>query len=734
MTLLNIGAFMLKSMSRFVFFMFVFFGLQQAAMAQLSLGNEPPKVKAQLIAEDDSIKPGQKFWVALRQEITPGWHTYWKNPGDTGLATTIKWELPQGFAAEPIAFPTPDRHRIGDLVNFGYDNSVMLLNEIIAPMELKIGETVDLKAKASWLVCQDICIPETAQLELKLKVAHAPAPGAWASAFTAAKTKLPQAHQSTQGVKVNPTTLELTLDPLPLDASEIPEEAYFFPADGLLTAHNAEQKLTLDGRKLRLDVPRNMTRTTPIESIEGDLWLRTVSGVKSFQFHVKPESMPVAPAVVENPAKKIETPVAPQSETQDQIGFLTALLSAFLGGILLNLMPCVFPVLSLKALGLVQKSHHDDRRKVLASGFAYVAGVLVTFTLLGAVIIGLKQAGHQIGWGAQLQSPIFVAALALLLFFIGYALSGAITLGSNLMGAGQSLTQKSGLAGSFFTGALAVVVATPCTAPFMGAAIFYALTQSAIVTLSVLWALGFGLALPYLLLTLFPQILLKYLPRPGVWMEHFKQFLAFPMLAASIWLVWVLGHQNGLNGVAYVLFAMLFLAFALWLWGTTQNRVVTLWQRFKQLSALVMAGLSIMLVVCQPAREMQTSTMVSTETQEAYSPEKLAQYRAANQAVFIDMTAAWCITCLANEKAALSNDTVKQFFADHQIKFLKGDWTNYDENITAFLKQFNRSGVPIYVYYPAGANSTPVVLPQLLTPQIVLNALQPMNDGDKPND
>ncbi|MDB5478708.1 MAG: thiol:disulfide interchange protein [Alphaproteobacteria bacterium] len=724
---------------------FAFCLLVHPAYAQLSLNpDQEKKVKATLIAENDGVKAGDIFWVAMRQEITPGWHTYWKNPGDTGLATSISWDLPQGFTAGELQFPTPHRQPTGELVNFGYTDSVMLLSQITAPGDLKTGETLHIKAKGSWLVCADICIPETEEFDLALKVANKPVTGPWASAFIAARAKLPMTNSSRQAARVTAEEIEITLDPLPLNADELPEEALFFPDDGLLIQHNAVQKLALNGRALTLTIPRNKSRTTPVTEVSGDLMLRNAMGEKSFRFTAKVEIPPVlAPAqttVIPPVSQKLDdhTPewhqrmqdgLKKKSEypPQTKDGFFSAIFAAFLGGILLNLMPCVFPVLSLKALGLVKKAHDEKRRAVIMGGVAYLAGVLATFTLLGAVLITLKNAGAQIGWGVQLQSPAFVAAIALVLFAIAYSLSGAVTFGTRLMGVGNALTQKSSLAGSFFTGALAVVVATPCTAPFMGGAIFYALTQRPGVTLAVLWVLGFGLALPYLLLTIFPEILLKYLPRPGVWMEHFKEFLAFPMLAAAIWLTWVLAQQSGATGVLYVLLSMLSLGFGAWLWGTTQNRPVSWWQYSKIILALVAMVAAVALVIAQPKNVPQQNTSVETGAVfEAYTPEKLAQYRAEKRPVFVNMTAAWCITCLANEKAALETRGVETFFHDNKIAFLKGDWTNYDDRITSYLKEFGRSGVPIYVFYPADQSNKPVILPQILTPDVVINAIKPL--------
>lgn len=683
-----------------------------------------PLVTVQLIAEQDAIQPGVSFSVALRQEITPGWHTYWRNPGDTGLATNVTWQLPAGFTASELQFPTPHRQPTGDLVNYGFENSVMIFTTITPPAELPLGQDVTIQGKSSWLVCKDTCIPESASFLLTLPVADKANPSPWSSAFIAARELLPHAHTAQQTMQKQNDKLVMTIDPLPLSADQLPEEAYFFPHDGLLISHNGQQQMTLDGRKLTLTIPRNVTRTAPIDEVTGDLWLRTMTGAQSFQIKIKLTEP--APIVSTTPLTSTDNKSTPAKSSTT---LWAALVGAFLGGLLLNLMPCVFPVLSLKALSLVQKAHHESRAHVVMGGIVYTIGVLASFALLGGVLVALKTTGHHIGWGIQLQSPVFVAVMALLLFVIGYVLSGAVTIGSGLIGVGSRLANKHGLVGAFFTGALAVIVATPCTAPFMGGAVFYALTQGAAATFMILLALGLGLALPYLLLTLFPAAL-RLLPRPGIWMEHFKQFLAFPMLGAAIWLVWVLAQQTGPHGVILVLTAMLLLAFGLWLFNTTHNRGHGVWQIIKKLVALLAILLSLYCVVSQPTPQQETTNSTEAVNYEPWSAVKLAELRAAGKPVFVNMTAAWCISCLANDKATLSTATIKNFFKEKNVTYLKGDWTNYDDGITQYLKEFGRSGVPIYVFYPADQTKPPVVLPQVLTPATVIDTLTPYIKGD----
>jgi thiol:disulfide interchange protein DsbD len=709
-----------------VFFALLF--LTAPVYAQNSLDpTAEPKVKAQLIAENDGIKPGDTFRVGLKQEITPGWHTYWRNPGDTGLETKIDWQLPPGFTASEMHFPTPSREPASGLMNFGYENSVLIPVDITPPGDLKIGDEIEIKGKASWLVCSDICIPENATFLLTLKVTDNPAPGPWQSAFMATDKKLPQKHDSRMMANIMGDNIVLVLDPLPMRGNELPEEAFFFPHDPQLIMNASPQKLEMNGRQVKLSIPRTKTRTTPITDVSGDFWFRNAMGEYSYQFKAT-VPQPTAPAIIPTvsapptPGTPVATPPAKMTEIR-KLGFFSVIIGAFLGGLILNLMPCVFPVLSLKALGLVYKSQHESRREVIFGGVIYTLGVLATFSILGLVLVILRGAGHNIGWGAQLQSPKFVAGMALLLFFVGYTLTGAVTLGSRLIGVGNSLTHLHGHIGTFFTGALAVVVATPCTAPFMGGAIFYALTQPWYVTLFVMLAMGLGLSFPYLFLTLVPNAL-KFLPRPGAWMEYFKQFLAFPMFAAAIWLVWVIAQQTGANGVLFVLGSMLCLGFGFWLWKTADNRLQTWWQILKKVLAVASVLFAFVMVSYQPMNmTAQAAPAQSSENFIPYSGAKLAELRSQNKAVFVDMTAAWCITCLANDKTALSSARVMDFFRQNNITFMKGDWTNYDDGITAFLKEYGRSGVPLYVFFPADQAKAPIVLPQLLTPDTVIDTI-----------
>lgn len=695
-----------------------------AQYVDLGENDSSPKVKAQLIAEQESIQPGKPFWVALKMDIIPDWHVYWRNPGDSGMATRIRWDLPQGFQAGEIVWPTPQRIAIPPLLNYGYSDQVLLLTQITPPA-VPADPGITIKGKADWLVCHEVCIPESAEFSLDLPVAEQePATSAWGSAFNATRRHVPKEFTGTvKATKKDDQNFILTITDLPLPAMDIPVEAYFFSGDPTLVSHSGEQQFSQNDRDIVMTVPFNTSSSDHNKPFDGDIWVRTTQGDYSFAIKAQFETpVPAAAVAAQQPAVALQSGPAPMS-APTSFGWLGALGLAFLGGILLNLMPCVFPVLSIKALSLVQKSQSESRSHVVMGGLVYVLGVLCTFLLLGAVLLILQAGGQTIGWGMQLQSPVFITVLILVLFLIGYSLIGAVTFGNRLMGIGQTLTHKSGFTGVFFTGALAVIVATPCTAPFMGGAMFYAFTQPWYVAFTVLIALGLGLALPYLLLCIFPRAL-SILPKPGIWMEHFKQFLAFPMFAASIWLVWVLAQQSGADGVLRALIAVLMLAFTLWVWhSVSHDTKKNAWHYTKIAIAVLTALYTLCLIYDQrmSAVPAEGAIKASALPYEKYSADTLVSLREQNRPVFVNMTAAWCITCLANEKNALSSQKVRDYFAQNNIAYLKGDWTNQDPAISEFLKQHQRNGVPLYVFYAPGAQ--PKILPQLLTPDSVIKEL-----------
>jgi thiol:disulfide interchange protein len=686
--------------------------------AQLSAGAAaaglPPdrarteQVQVRLLAERASVAPGQTLYLGLEQKIIPHWHTYWKNPGDSGTSTSIAWKLPAGVTASDIVWPAPARFTIGPITNYGYADQVVLLSKLTVPATQAIGSTLALEAKASWLVCEESCIPQDATLRLDLPVtAHSavatenkaiidaalktlPAPVTWPARYARRDGKL------------------LAKITLPGNTETSFEGAAFYPADWGTITHNAPQDFSVDGGVLTVAL-------TPGDNppAEGS----AVRGV------LVPASGKAVEWGAQTPAPTSPGGAAPPA-AQDDLALWRALLLALVGGMVLNLMPCVFPVLSIKALGLLKHSSLSAREK-RAQGLVYTLGVLASFSLLAGALIGLKSLGAQVGWGFQFQSPYFVLGVAYLIFVVGLSLSGVFALGgpANL---GASLADKPGYSGSFFTGVLATIVATPCTAPFMGAALGFALSQSALMLWLVFLALGLGLALPYLAISAWPA-LHKFLPTPGLWMERFKQALAFPMYATAAWLVWVLAQQAGINAVPLALGGMIALAIIAWLFDSTRtasgkSRVFA--NGAVLAATLATLGVSFKAVGLAGETQGQQRLAAAGNNWQAYSPATLARLRGEGKPVFINLTAAWCITCLVNERVALSQAGFRQLLKDEGISYLKGDWTNQDPDISALLKQHGRSGVPLYLFYPQGVGSSAVVLPQILTHDIVTAALR----------
>ncbi|WP_374485748.1 protein-disulfide reductase DsbD family protein [Zoogloea sp.] len=676
------------------------------------------QVEAELVASAAAIRPGDEIQLGVRQKIIPHWHTYWVNPGDSGLATQIAWTLPNGARAGDIQWPIPGRFKLGPVVNYGYENEVTLLTTVTAPADLPASGRFPVKATVDWLVCQETCIPQQVELELTLPVqATGSTVGPGSPLIEAARARLPVTSPWPVDARVGKDTLALRITDARLAArfaSQAPGELWFYAEQWGKTAHDAPQPVTVVGETLEIHIKPGEEPPKDGETLAGVLSISNDDGQTQGYRIAAPVSA----------AAGVSAGATPTGENADlSVGM--AVLLALAGGLILNLMPCVFPVLSIKALSLLRHAGHD-RRRVRLQGLAYTAGVLASFAALGAVLIALKAGGTQVGWGFQFQSPPFVLAVAYLMFAVGLSLSGVFTLGGSAAGIGASLADKPGYAGSFFTGVLATVVATPCTAPFMGAALGFALGQPAPVLLAVFLSLGLGLALPYLLLCFWPA-LQRALPRPGVWMERVKQALAFPMYGAAVWLVWVLAQQAGPNAIAIALGGMLAIAFAAWLYDSSRNAHV-----FARHGSTGLAVLTLLTALVGGYAGVQSSAAnaaapatagTAKHAWEPYSKARFDELRAAGKPVFVNFTAAWCITCLANEKVALSDAGVADAFRQAGITYLKGDWTNQDPQISAHLAEFGRSGVPLYLLYPAGASTAPQVLPQLLTPATVLSAI-----------
>ncbi len=672
-----------------------------------------PNVKAWLISEMEEVPAGTTFWVALRQEIREGWHTYWKNPGDSGEPTTIDWVLPEGFVAGDIVWPAPERIPLADLVNFGYSGDLYLLVPIIAPADLAPGTSVTLTANARWLVCKDICIPEEATLTLTMDVASGDvaANKIWQKAFSNTRMALPIPSPWPASFGQRNESIALQLDMGSIDLPSIKSVEVFSSQEGVLkNAVEAQFQKTERGLAIQL-IPG--TRADEI----GD----TFDGVVVIEEDLKDGVVRRAFQVEADRAAFSDLP-APNVLSAIDIPIWQALVFAFIGGLILNLMPCVLPVLSMKALDIVRQAR-EAPWIARQHGLSYAAGVLVSFLIVGGVLVSLRSAGDQIGWGFQLQSPVIVTLLAYLMFAVGLNLANVFSFGSSMMGIGSGLARGSGLTGSFFTGVLATVVATPCTAPFMGTALGFALVQPMAIALGIFGALGLGLAAPYLAVSFSPA-LLRLIPKPGAWMERFKQLLAFPMFATAIWLVWVLSAQVAANVVILVLAGAVLIAFAAWVFESTKMATGTWYVAGRVLAVLAVGG-ALALIDWSPQRAAATTTHSKLpEHAEAYSDNRLKDLLAQDRAVFVNLTADWCITCKANESVAFTA-AVHEHMTQHDIAYLVGDWTSYDEEIGQKLARFGRAGVPLYVIYPKpSSGKEPYLLPQLLTEGIVLDAFE----------
>jgi thiol:disulfide interchange protein len=563
-------------------------------------------VRVSLLAEVSAVSPGEPFWVAVRLEHDPGWHTYYKEPGDSGLPTKIIWVLPEGFSAGPIRWPVPQRIELPPLVNYGYEGEAALLVLITPPAQIA-GETVPLSAQVRWLECQEACVPGQADVSLSLPVSESP---------------------------VEPS-IEMAL--------------FFGEARALL--------------------------------------------------------------------EKEPKPLAGAAAPPGGLNLWVAVLLAFLGGMLLNLMPCVLPVLSIKFLGFL-----DTPRETLRQhGLLYGVGVLVSFWALAGVLIFLRAGGEKLGWGFQLQSPIFVGILAVLFFTLALNLMGVFEIGTSLVGLGGLVGGKSS-ANAFLSGTLAVLVATPCTAPFMGPALGYALTQSAGVSLATFSALGGGMAFPYVLLSFYPGGL-RWIPKPGAWMITLKQGMAFLFFATCLWMVWVLGLQGGVGVVIKILLVFLGVGVGAWLAGAVAERS----KSDRARAGLRWAGALIGVLSVLGIFSFRTEVHATGSVEEAFSQERVEALLAEGKPVFVDFTAAWCITCQVNEKTTLSTQKVQIAFREKNVAFLVADWTNSDPKITHALELFGRDGVPLYILYVPGQE--PRILPTILTPDIVVDALKMIDQG-----
>ncbi len=662
-------------------------------------------VSIRLLPEYGRIKAGQEIWMGTEQSITKHWHTYWKNPGDSGTPTKITWDLPTGFTIGEIEWPTPKKLPYGPLLNYGYEGNVMLLQKLAAPEALP-ESPITLKATIELLVCKEECIPEYGDFEITLNGENAELEDNSAY-INAAASKLPTKTDWSVSYAENDGNLILILPNMnDIDVNSL----RFFPLDWGIVNNTAAPKTMLSSDGLTLTQARGDRALSDIKTLSGVLAYEDVNG----KTH--------SGAFTAQPAKAMPASVKQTQSAHDtqNTGLGKALILALLGGLILNLMPCVFPVLSMKALSLV-KTADKNHAHVRLQGLAYTAGVMLSFLAIAGGLIALKAAGAQIGWGFQLQSPIVVGVLTYLLFLLGLNLMGFFEFANPFANTGSELARKDGISGSFFTGVLATLVATPCTAPFMATALGYALVQPAAISLMVFAALGFGLALPYLLLSFIPAFQ-KLMPRPGVWMERFKQALAFPMFAAAIWLVWVISQQSGSLGVLVLLMSGLLITLSIWLY---QHRPAQKQLRLALTALSIIAALSALgsLTILKTVNIEDVINIEESNFGEEFTQDKLDHLLTESEnPIFVEMTAAWCITCKVNHASSINIDSTKALFKEKRVHYLIGDWTNQNPAITKYLDRYGRSGVPIYVYYAPpinGVRPEAIVLPQILTPKII---------------
>lgn len=694
-----------------------------AAAALVGLGPQrTERIEAELVAMSQWATPGSTLIVAVRQDIQPGWHTYWRNPGDSGGPTTLDWTLPAGVRAGEIVWPLPERQRLQSLVNYGYSGSVLLPVPIEVPASARPGQVLALRTQALFMVCSDqMCVPDELPLALDIEVRDGAAPldPAYGAAIQAVLAQAPRPAPIQARIALENGRLTLSAAGGPLAGADI-GRAHFFAFQGGIIDHAADQTATRGDAGLTLTLaPGRGARgglTGPVAGV-----LATDAG--AWEITAEPGAALAGTTGRAISGEAGERQAAAEGATT-AAGLLQAALLALLGGLILNLMPCVFPILAMKAAALSVSAH--ETRVARRDGLLFLAGVLATFLVLAGALLALRAGGQAVGWGFQLQSPAVIAVLGLLMLAVALNLSGVFDIGGSLQGGAGRLSHVSGGAGAFLTGVLAVVVAAPCTAPFMAVALGAALVMPWPAALLVFLMLGLGLALPYVVVSLSPGLLRRF-PRPGPWMERLRRLLAFPMYGAALWLAWVFARQTGGAALALLFGAGLMLALALWLFGLMQGeRAADRRGWLSGAAALIALALAAVAGVAAARAPVVEPGEVSGETvlaSQPWSPEAVRAAQGEGRPVLVNFTADWCVTCKINEGAALSSARVGQAITATNAVYLVGDWTRRDDAIARELERHGRSGVPLYLLYPAGGGE-PRILPQLLTEGLVIESLQ----------
>ncbi len=668
------------------------------------------EVEASLILEKTIIQPGETLFVAVKLRMKNGWHTYWKNPGDAGYATQIEWALPPKTMVSDILWPAPEKFQFGDLVNFGYSDEVTLLTKIQIPKSHK-SQIFQINAMVEWLACKDVCIPGNQKLSGNVAIGtQSVVNNVSLKEITSAKSLIPgKLNMEDNGSEIwlSPSSLNIKI---PQSVASNLESLYFFPTKNNIINYSSQQILTEEGNFWNLKIKRTKQGAPHGAGVEG-----IIVAKPSFSDGHQSKQISLA-----NPKIKDTNYLGMGNKNSTSpITLLTALLFSLIGGFLLNLMPCVLPVISIKALNLIEGAQHGKNISIRTQGIIFSLGILTSFWIVFFIMTLFISSGLELGWGYQLQSPLVIASLALLFSALGLNLLDVYIFGSSIQGMATSVNIKLKYLENFLSGVLATVVATPCTAPFMGAALGFSVTQSSLIGFVVFSGIAIGMASPYLALSIQPK-LIKLLPKPGKWMQTLRQSLSFPLFFTVAWLVWVLGKQVGVDGVFTILAGILLLAIGLFSYG--KGQISGSPGIKKLLYGVAFLFIVAALTISWPRNINNKQLTVSTQPQwESWEPEKIRLTR--DRPIFVDFTAAWCLTCQFNKKTVLENVQVIDYFTKNNFLLLRADWTNHNPQITEALKNLGRQGIPLYVIYPINGKS-PVILPEILTKKLLLTFIQ----------
>lgn len=667
-------------------------------------------VHIELIHQEKTIQPGHPFWVAINLNMDTDWNSYWKNPGDTGAPIKVEWQLPAGYSVDSIKWPAPTRYATDDLITYGYEDSVVILARITPPHQIE-GDTASLKAHVRWVACSgEECQPGSADASIELSI-RPEQPEKHAEHHKVIQTAIAELPG-----KLEDATLTVDTDSLEihLPASLRPTTASFCPEDNeMIDARQDASIMQKDG------IYTVVLKRGSTSELKGILALTEGDKISAYEL-----SLPIKDLGEISMADPLNPSLAMDENTSSYSGFWIAFGLAFIGGIILNLMPCVLPVVSFKIMSFM-KMAGQSRATTFKHGLAYTFGVLASFWLLASVLLILQAYGSSVGWGFQLQNPGFISILIAIIFTFGLSLLGVFEMGTSLTSfAGKAQGKaKEGLTSSMMSGVLATIVATPCTGPFLGTAVGIATTLPAPLALLVFTSLALGMAFPYLLLSAFPT-LLRFMPKPGNWMVTFKEITGFFMMATVLWLIWVFNSQTNSLALMLMLAALLLFAIGSWVfgkWGTPVKTKKVRWIGYAGTALFFVMG-SYTIVQANTTHVVASEEIAQAETWEKFSPARVKELRAQGTPVFVDFTAKWCLTCQLNHTVLVSED-VESLFNDRGIVRMKADWTSNDDVITAELRKFGRNSVPLYVYYPAASEAAPVILPQMLTANGVIDTI-----------